>query len=394
MEFEFSAEQEEFRRELRTFLDERLTDEWRGVFGSNSLENIPLTRTICRALGDRGWLTLSWPPEYGGMGSDLWSQMVLREEMFGRGEPRGPQYMNLNYIGPMIMKFGTEEQKQRFLPPMAAGGVIWTQGFSEPDAGSDLASLSTRAEVRDDHFVVNGQKIWNSYAGSPADWCLLLVRTDPEAPKHKGISVLLVDMATPGVTVRPIESMAGIGEINEIFFDDAVVPRDCLLGPLHGGWPVIVAGLALERTGIALHSRAATAIAKLADYAKRTERDGRPLSSDPGVRRKIADLYVRYRAARLISYRVTSMIEAGRDPVAEASMAWIHGSLLLQDVGRVGLQILGEPGQLIEGDPDAPLDGAVEREWVEMLPMTIAAGTVDVQKLIVAQRGLGLPKAG
>ncbi|KAF0957997.1 acyl-CoA dehydrogenase family protein [Rhodococcus sp. T7] len=393
MDFTFTGEQEQFRQELRDFLAEHENPEWRGLFGSNSEEIIPFTREICQALAKRGWLTLSWPAEYGGSDGDLWSQMVLREEMWAAGEPRGPQYMNLNYIGPMIMKFGTEEQKQRFLPPMARGEVIWTQGFSEPGAGSDLASLTTRAEDRGDHFVVNGQKIWNSYASSPADWCMLLARTDSSGPKQAGISVLLVDMTTPGVVVRPIRSMAGMGEINEIFFEDVIVPRDSLLGSQDDGWPLINYGLSFERTGIAMHSRAARTIDRVIQHARSTVLDGRPLSDDPAVRARLADVYCRYRAARLISYRITSMVEAGEDPVAEASMAWIHGAQLTQDAAAAGLDVLAAAGQLLEEEEEAPMNGAIEREWVEMLAMTIAGGTSDIQRAIVSQRGLGLPRA-
>jgi alkylation response protein AidB-like acyl-CoA dehydrogenase len=394
MEFEFTPEQDQFRQDLRDFLAEHLTSEWRGIYGSNAHDTVQLTRDVCEALADRGWLTLSWPAEYGGADGDLWSQMVLREEMWAHGEPRGPQYMNLNYIGPLIMKFGTDEQKQRFLPPMAAGRVIWTQGFSEPGSGSDLASLTTRADDDGDCFVVNGQKIWNSYADSPADWCLLLARTNREVPKHRGISVLLVDMTTPGVTVRPIRSMGGRGEINEIFFDNVMVPKENLLGPVDGGWPLIMYGLSFERTGIATHGRALRTIEKLIEYVRTTERGGRLLAADPVLRRKIAELYCQYRAARLVSYRVASMVEAGKEPAAESSIAWIHGGQATQDAARVGMEIVGWDGLLREGEPGAPLDGAMEREWIEMIPMSIGAGTVDIQRSIVAQRGLGLPKAG
>jgi alkylation response protein AidB-like acyl-CoA dehydrogenase len=392
--FEYSDEQEAFRAELREFLAGRLPDWWRGIFGSEAERAMPVTRAICGELAERGWLTMAWPTEFGGSDGDLWSQMIVREEMWGHGEPRGPQYMNLNYIGPMIMEFGTDEQRERFLPPMAAGTVMWTQGFSEPEAGSDLASLRTRAEDHGDHFVVTGQKIWNTYASAPADWCLLLVRTDPDAPKHKGLSVLLVDMTSPGVTVRPIEAMAGWGEINEIFLDDVVVPKANLLGAQNGGWPLILYGLKYERTGIALHGRALATIERLVEYARSTVVDGRPLSEDPFVRTSIAELYCRYRAARLISYRVTSMVEAGEEPLAEAPMAWIHGSLVLQATANAGLELLGAAGQLLESDPDAPVEGRIEREWVETLPMSIAPGTVDIQRSIIAQHGLGLPKAG
>lgn len=394
MDFEFTKEQQQFRSELRAFLRERIPDTWRGVFGSNSLEQIPFTRQMCADLAERKWLTLSWPTEYGGGAADLWTQMVLREEMWGHLEPRGPQYMNLNYIGPTIMEYGTDEQKARFLPPMAAGDVIWTQGYSEPEAGSDLASLRTRAQDNGDHFVVNGQKIWSSYAGAPADWCLLLVRTGTTTPKHAGISVLMLDMKTPGVTVRPIMSMAGLGEINEIYLDDVIVPRENLLGPQDGGWPVILYGLVFERGGIALHARALRAIERLVEFVKNTEVDGKPLSERPDVRTRIAGLYTRYRASRLLSYRTMSMLENGHNPTWEASVGWIVSVLTLQAVAEAGIDLAGVPGQLLENEPGAPFDGMFEREWVEMLPMGIGAGTVDIQRLLVAQRGLGLPKAG
>jgi alkylation response protein AidB-like acyl-CoA dehydrogenase len=179
MDFAFSEEEEAFRADLRAYLDVELPDWWRGMFVDDE-RAMPFTREMCRALAERGWLTLAWPVEHGGAAAGVWMQTILREEMWAREEPRGPQYMNLNYIGPLIMRFGTPEQRDRFLPPMARGEVIWTQGFSEPDAGSDLASLATRAEDRGDHYVVNGQKIWSSYADAPADWCLLLVRTDAQ----------------------------------------------------------------------------------------------------------------------------------------------------------------------------------------------------------------------
>jgi alkylation response protein AidB-like acyl-CoA dehydrogenase len=386
MDFAFSAEEEAFRAELRAFLAEELPDWWRGMFVDDG-RALPLTREICRKLAERGWLTLSWPEESGGAGAGVWMQTVLREEMWAHEEPRGPQYMNLNYIGPLIMRFGTPEQQQRFLPPMARGEVIWCQGFSEPDAGSDLASLRTRAEDRGDHFIVNGQKLWTSYADAPADWCLLLVRTDPDAPKHHGISVLLVDMATPGITVRPIDTMAGPHEFNEVFFDDVFVPRDCLLGPKDGGWTLIVTGLTFERAGIARYARAGRVIELLVGWANETGR-----AAEPAVRRALADLRVRYEAARLLNYRALSLQAAGQVPTIEASIARIHNGLLEQRVSQVGLELLGPLGQLGQDDPWAPLAGAVRRHWARNVPTTIAAGTLEIQKNIVAERGLGLPR--
>ena len=386
MDFAFTAEEDAFREELRAFLDERLPDWWRGMFVDDE-RAIPLTREICRELAARGWLTMAWPPEFGGSGASPWLQTVVREEMWAHEEPRGPQYMNLNYIGPLIMRFGTPEQQARFLPPMAQGDVVWCQGFSEPDAGSDLASLSTRADDRGDHFVVDGRKIWTSYADAPADWCLLLVRTNRDAPKHRGISVLLVDMTTPGISVRPIDTLAGPHEFNEVTFDGVVVPRDQLLGAQDGGWEVVVTGLTFERAGIARYARAGRVIELLVEWAHDSGR-----ATDPTVRRRLADLRVRYEAARLLNHRAISLQAAGGTPTAEASIARIHNGQLEQLVSQVGLELLGPAAQLGADDRWAPLHGAVRRHWARNVPTTIAAGTLEIQKNVVAQRALGLPR--
>ncbi len=390
MDFGFSRDERAFRAELRAFLAAELPEWWRGMFVDDE-RAMPLTREMCAKLAERGWLTMAWPPEHGGAGASVWRQTILREEMWAHEEPRGPQYMNLNYVGPMIMRFGTPEQRHRFLPPMAQGEVIWCQGFSEPDAGSDLASLRTRAEDRGDHFVVNGQKLWTSYADSPADWCLVLARTTPRAddtPKHAGISVLLVDMATPGITVRPIDSMAGPHEYNEVFFDDVRVGRDCLLGEQDKGWDLVVTGLTFERVGIARYARAARIVELLVQYARDTGR-----ANDAVVRDKLADLRARCEAARLASYRAISLQASGEVPTTEAAIARIHNTQLEQQVGQVGLELLGPAGQLTADDNLAPLRGEIHRQWVRNIPTTIAAGTLEVQKNVVAQRGLGLPRA-
>ena len=388
MDFAFTAEDERFRAELQAFLAEELPAWWRGMFVDDP-RVFPETRRICEQLAARGWLTMAWPREWGGEAASVWRQAILREEMWAHDEPRGPQYMNLNYIGPCLMRFGTEAQKRRFLPPMAAGRVLWTQGFSEPGAGSDLASLTTRAEERGDHFVVSGQKAWNSYADAPADWCFLLVRTDPAAPKHEGLSVLLVDMRTPGITVRPVGSMAGPHELNEIFFDDVTVPRDCLLGAQNRGWDVVTAGLTFERVGVARYARAGRVLERLVAHATATG-----LAGDPRVRQQLADLRVRYEAARLLSYRAISLQARGQVPTVEASIARLHNTQLEQLVGHLGLELLGLPGQLTHDAPEAPLEGRVWRQWVRNIPTTIAAGTLEVQKNIIARRGLGLPRQG
>jgi alkylation response protein AidB-like acyl-CoA dehydrogenase len=388
MDFAFTREEDGFRAELRGFLAEVLPDWWRGMFVDDD-RVMPLTRDICRRLAERGWLTMAWPPEHGGTGASVWMQTVLREEMWAHEEPRGPQYMNLNYIGPLIMRFGTPEQQDELLPPMSRGEVIWTQLFSEPGAGSDLASLQTRARDQGDHFVVNGQKIWSSYADAPADFGLLLARTDPAAPKHAGISVLVLDMTTPGVTVRPIPTMAGPHEFNEVFLDDVVVPRSRLLGAQDAGWEVITTGLTFERTGVARYARAAAVLELGVTYANETGR-----SRDPAVRRLLADLAARIEAARLCSYRAISIQARGDVPTVEASVARMHNTVVEQLTGNVVMEVIGPMAQLRPTDPDAPLGGEPTRHWLRNIPTTVAAGTLEVQKNIVAQRGLGLPRPG
>ena len=391
MDFSLTEDDRAFRRELRAFLDERLPASWKGMFVDDP-GVMDFTRSVCRDLARRGWLTLSWPEEHGGAGASVWTQTVLREEMWAHDEPRGPQYMNLNYIGPLIMRFGTEDQRRRFLPPMARGEVIWCQGFSEPDAGSDLGSLRTRAEERDGAFVVNGQKIWTSYADAPAQWCLALVRTDPDTDGPAGISVLLVDMASPGITVRPIPTLAGPHELNEVFFDDVVVPGDCLLGRREQGWEIVRTGLAFERVGVARYARAGFVLDALVDHARRTMVDGRPLSDDPLVRAKLADLRIRCEAARLVSYQAIARQAAGAVPLAEAAVARMHNTVLEQLAGQLALELLGPAGQLTHDDPSAPLGGLAWRQWVRNIPTTVAAGTLETQKNIVS-RALGLPRS-
>jgi len=393
MDFEFTAEETAFRAELVRFLDEEMAPWWRHIF-CHTERSTEAGLAMAGKLAERGWLTMSWPEEYGGSASSAWTQVVLREEMWARGEPRGPQYMNVNYIGPMIMKFGSEEQKRRFLTPMSRGEVLWCQGFSEPGAGSDLSAVATRARWSPEEggYRVDGQKIWTSYADAPAQWCLLVVRSNPDVRPHKGLSLLLVDMSLPGVTVRPIDSLLGKGEINEVFFDDVLVPEDCRLGEQDAGWSMILAGLALERIGVPWYADAERFLRRLVEYAKETVVDGRPLADDPRLRTRIAELYVRCRAARLVTYRSVSVQEKGAPSALESAAAWIHGGLLEQFAAEVGREVTGPLGVLHRDDPDAPMQGWAEFQSMLSIPITIVAGTIDIQRNIVAQQGLGLPR--
>lgn len=391
MEFAFPAAAEAFRAELRAFIRQELPDWWTGLF-ANDERVFPFCRQFCQKLADRGWLTMAWPREYGGQDADIWQQMVVREEMIAVGEPRGSQYMNLNYIGPAIMMFGTPAQKERFLKPMGRGEAFWCQGFSEPGAGSDVAAAQTRAVDTGEHFVVNGQKIWTSYAIA-AEHCLLVARTDPDAPKHKGLSMFLVDMDTPGITVRPIDSMGGPVEFNEVFFDNVVVPHDRLLGPLNEGWNVILTSLAFERGAFATHVWMERALAGLIRYLK-SERDdsGRSMIDNPAVRADIVRMKTRVRASRLLCYRLISRQDAGAVDAVDPAVAKIYATEAAVHVGETSLKLLGAKGQILAGDPLAPLRGNVYGGWVHSIPMVIAAGSNEIQRNIIAGRGLGLPR--
>lgn len=391
MEFEFPAKAEQFRDELSAFMNEELPDWWYSLF-SDDERVFSFTKEFCQKLAKRDWLTMSWPKEFGGADADIWHQMVVREEMWANGEPRGPQYMNLNYIGPMIMQYGTPEQIDRFVKPIAKGDVIWCQGFSEPGAGSDLASLKTKATDSDDGFVVSGQKIWTSYA-SAAEWCLLLCRTDPGEKKHHGISMLLVDMKTPGITVRPIMSMGGPAEFNEVFFDNVVVPYDCLLGPRGKGWHVAISALAKERVGAAQHAKVELVLKKLIEHVKTTkDENGESLSKRPSIREGLVRLHARCRAAKLLCYRVISAMEDGNDDPTYPAVNKVFSAELIVDTGNIGLDIIGPSGQLNRKDEMAPIAGELNDHWLHSIPHVIAMGSNEINRNIISQRGLGLPR--
>ncbi len=317
-------------------------------------------------------------------------QVIYNEEM---SYFRAPTQIGVgpDRLGPTIILYGTDEQKQRHLPSIASGERVWCQGFSEPGAGSDLASLQTTAAADGDSFIVNGQKIWTSLAHR-ADWCIALVRTDPEAPKHKGISYLLVDMRTPGVEVRPLIDMLGRNTFNEVFFDDARVPRDCLIGELNRGWYVAAATLDFERSGINRVVMGVRLYEDLAAYAAEARGDGARLRDNAGVRHKLAELAIEFQTGRLLAYRVASMQAKGQIPNAEASMSKLYGSELQQRLAGAGMEILGLGGQLEQGSRWAPLGGGMEQFYLFASALTVAAGTSEIMRGIIAGRGLGLPR--
>jgi alkylation response protein AidB-like acyl-CoA dehydrogenase len=388
MEFSYPPEAEVFRKEFRAWLDENLTDQYRvgpglgyeAEIGPARLERL---REWNRKLADARYAAIAWPEEYGGRGAGIMEQVVFAEEMHRSGAPGTLNPLGLSNIAPAIIQHGTDEQKRELLPRMLRGDDIWCQGFSEPDAGSDLASLRTSAALDGEHFVVNGQKTWNTL-GHVANWCELLVRTDPAAPKHQGISCLLVDMTLPGVEVRPLVTITGEREFNEIFFTDVRAPKSALLGPLHDGWRVAMTTLAYERGTVAnLHLGLRKKIRSLLDQAKDTPvAGGRTADQDPVLRQRLARIYLEGELLKLVSERAISAAIHGREMGPESSIAKLLWSEAEQHLGEVAGDVLG---------PDANA-GHWGRDRVYMRALTIAGGTTQVNKNILAQRILGLPR--
>jgi alkylation response protein AidB-like acyl-CoA dehydrogenase len=385
MDFAFSPEEEAFRSELRAFLDVEMRERPTG-----GVEAWQFYRGFLKKLAAKGWLTMAWPEAWGGRGAGHMTQLVYNEEVAYREAPAND--IGSDRVGPTIMLYGTEEQKQRFLPGIAKAEDVWCQGFSEPGAGSDLASLQTRAVEDGDSFVINGSKIWTSYAHL-AQWMILLARTDPEAPKHKGISYFLLDMTSPGITVRPLVDMLNRHQFNEVFFDNVRVPRDCLLGEVNRGWYIATATLDFERSGIQRVIGSYRTYEQLVEYARETRRDGDSLLAQPMVRNKLADLKIEFEVGRLLAYRVAWMQGQSIIPNYEASVSKLYGTELAQRLANAGMRLMGPAGQLAPGSPWAPLQGRIEALYLGAAALTVAAGTSEVMRNIVAGRGLGMPRA-
>jgi alkylation response protein AidB-like acyl-CoA dehydrogenase len=380
VDFTYPAGAEAFRTEFRAWLDERLTDDLRELAEhpvGDDPERIERLRAWNRALADDRYAAIAWPPEYGGRGASLMEQVVYAEEMHRAGAPGTVNIIGRSNIAPAIMEHGSEEQKRTLLPRMLRGDDIWCQGFSEPDAGSDLASLSTSAVLDGDAFVVNGQKTWNTL-GAFANRCELLVRTDRDAPKHRGISCLLVDMELPGIEVRPLVTIAGEREFSEIFFTDVRVPGDALLGPVNEGWRVAMTTLAYERGTVAnLHLGVRKRIRDLLETAKEGA-----AARDAVVRQKLARVYLEGELLKLVSQRAISGASHGREMGPESSIAKLVWSEAEQHLGEVAGDVLGP----------AANTGRWGRDRVAMRSYSIAGGTTQVNKNIIAQRVLGLPR--
>ena len=390
MEFKFTAEDEEFRGELRAFMKAELPNPWEGAGRYPEDDDWDLNRVIRQKMAEKGWLTMHWPEEYGGQNASPVKSAIYNEEIAYLRAP-GRDIFGVRMLGPTLMIHGSDEQKRTHLPAVAKGEIQWCQGYSEPESGSDLASLSTRAVRDGDELVINGGKVWTTMAHR-ADWIMLLTRTDPDAPKHRGISFVLVDMKSPGVTVRPIINMAGGHEFNQVTFDDVRVPRANVVGEEDRGWYVAVTLLDFERSGIDYSAAARRLLDDTKEFATDTKQNGVPLIEIPWVRTLMADRYIECEVARLMAYNVAYMQSQELIPTKEASMSKVFGSETVQRATEAALDILGMYGTLGREDKWAPLKGRVQENWMNAFAGTIAAGTSEIQRNIIAGRGLGLPR--
>ena len=393
MDLNLSPSEEAFRQEFAGWLRTNLPD---GVRASRLLtlsddEAFATRRSWARKLGEAGWLGLSWPKEYGGRGASAMEQVIYLRELRAHDAPGPIDMLGLDMVGPTLIDTGADEQKRKFLPPMIRGEVMWCQGFSEPNAGSDLASLQTRADRDGDEWVLNGQKIWNS-EGHHADWCTILARTDHDAPKHKGITFFLVDMKTPGISLRPIRQITGDADFNELFLDNVRVPSENILGEVNGGWLVANRFLAYERGVITMSMLMGFQQQwdELRDYARRTRRNGALLVDDPRVRERLAETYTNIELMRLANLRYITHYMRGAPPGAETSIMKLHWASAEQSLTDLSMSLAGPESLAMEGSAVAVSDW--NRKYLFSRAVTIYGGTQDIQRNIIADRIFGLPR--
>jgi len=405
MDWSDTPEQAAFREQVRTHIADRLPqyyrdaqirleasiqpeNDWQQDMMHGSPEAQAAARGWAAALHEHGWVAAGWPKEYGGGGLSTMEQFILKQELSRAEAPDPGSNGGVAQLGSTLLVHGTEEQKKEFLPKTLSGEYLWAQGYSEPGAGSDLASLQTRAIRDGDEFVINGQKLWTS-AGHKANWIYMLVRTDPDAPKHRGISFLMVDMATPGITVRPIISMGWHHATNETFYEDVRVPVDRVVGEINRGWYVGMTLLDFERSNIA----GATQQKRLVDDLAAHVREDKSPTRRELMRREIADRATEVEVNSNLSMRIASMQSRGILPNYEASMGKAYSTELSQRIARTGTKVFGLYGALwAANEPYAPMNAKYTQQYVSSVVITIAGGTSEIQRNIIATRGLGLPR--
>jgi alkylation response protein AidB-like acyl-CoA dehydrogenase len=392
MDFNYSPENEAFRAELRAWLAKNIQHATpaREPLADESESDWDARVHWHRKLNEGGWIGISWPREYGGRGASLLESIIYEHELERAGTSVPFTGFGIPLLGPTLIHWGTSEQKRRFLPKIFTAEEIWCQGYSEPNSGSDLASLQTRAREDGDYFVVNGSKIWTS-AAHHADWIFLLVRTDPEAPKHKGISYLLVDMHSPGITVRPLVQMTGARGFNQVFFEDVRVPKQNIVGEKNQGWQVAITTLMFERSGG--HDRGLMRqVRELASLAKRLQRNGRSAWEDSSVRQRIAQFMMETEAIKYSGFRQLTRQLKGLPPGPEGSMMKLCATELGLRIASFATELLGPYSQLEYGAPLSTDDGRWSLRMLAARGPTIYAGTNQIQHNIIGERVLGLPK--
>ena len=396
MDFNYTQAETEFRLSLRHWLVDALPKGWgETVFEPEDEHERAMFRLAWeRKLHSGGWSGINWPKEYGGRGATLVERAIFAEEM---ARARAPEIINIvgqNLAGPTILQFGTEKQKQRFLPQIISSEEVWCQGFSEPNAGSDLASVRTKAERVGDKFVVNGQKIWTSFA-QYSQWCFALVRTDPDLPKHKGLSFLLIDMASPGISIRPLRQISGESEFNETFFDNVEVPIENIVGDVNDGWRIAMATLAHERgpeDALGRQIRFKQELDQLLMTLSAQDRGEGKAIDDRDVRQKLALSVIEVEVMRLNSLRTFSKFLNGQERGPDASLIKLYWSHAAQNMYENALDALGPLAPLGGNDPLAPAAGRFQLSYLQSKAFTIYSGSSEIQRNIIGERMLGLPR--
>ena len=389
MRYAHTPEQLAWRDEVRRFLEREATPALVAEMRQAGNEGDgPLARGFHQRLFEKGWWGIGWPKEFGGLGKSAIDQFIFVEEMETAGAPA--MQLTIRSVAPTILRAGSEEQKARWLPPILRGELEFAVAYSEPDAGTDLAALKTRAVLDGDHWVINGQKMWNTGAHTAThNW--VAVRTEPEAPKHRGISMMIVPMDAPGITVQPLWTWSGI-RTNAVFLEDVRVPKDHLVGERGMGFYYAMMALDFERIMIGSVGLLLRLLGELKDFVRRTKREGAPLGSVPWVRRALADLEMRVEVGRQIGLLNAWLTDQGVVPTKEGSIAKVYVSELNAHLASVGMEIIGLAGQLAPDDPAAPLHGRLQWLYTTAPLQRFGGGTNEIQRCIIAQRGLGLPR--
>ena len=388
MDFQLSEEQNKFRQEVRDFLEEELRqgsfkprcDAWIMAYDPE----------FTKRVAHKGWIGLTWPKEYGGQGCSFIDRLILTEEMLRYGAPAACHWFADRQIGGSLLAFGTEEQKREILPKIIRGEAYVGLGMSEPEAGSDLASLKMQAVEDGDDYIIDGQKTWTS-GGSHMNWIYLVVRTDPEAPKHRGISEFIVETTLPGITIHPIIDITGSEAWNEVFFDGVRIPKKYLIGEKNRGFYQILEQLDYERSGMERLMGNYPLFDAIIQFAKETKRNGKPLCQDSLIRHKLAQLQIEFEIGRLLIYRVALVMDEGRAPNWESAMAKAYGTAFEQHLASTAIEILGLYGQLSPESKRVPVQGMAYHSYLSSKGYSLQAGTSEILKNILALRKLGLP---